>query len=217
MGSFRRLVLLLLLAFGQPLHAEQLRLALYGQRDEISLRSDSAEIDTRVSLLGLTINGIYTPHLEASLDLGRSWLTQSGNPATQGMELSGQFVGVAVRVWPLRGSHLDAWVQGDYGVYSFSGSSSGQKTDIDWYDGGLSAGLVAHLGMVDLHAGARHGSLNGDEIASGVMSYTRSIRLEDKNSVWVGMELHVDQSGSIGVWFENGSHRGVSLRFAHRY
>lgn len=210
-------VVLSVLVVSLPLHAEPLHLALYGQRSDMTLRSAGVDIDTSVSRLGLTITGIYGPHLDASLDLGHASLTQTGNPATQGMNLAGQYGAVAVRFWPLRSRPLDAWVQGDYGVQSVSGSGGGQRTEITWYDGGVAAGLVAHLGRVDLHGGVRHGSLSGDEIASGNLTYTRSIELKNRTTSWVGMDLHVDPGGTIGVVWESGGRSGLSVRFARSF
>lgn len=210
-------VVLSVLAMSPPLHAEPLHLALYGQRSDMKLRSGGADVDTSVSRLGLVITGIYSPQLEASLDLGHANLTQTGNPATQGMNLAGQYGGVAVRFWPLRSHPFDVWVQGDYGMQSVSGSAGGQDTEITWYDGGLTAGLVVHLGRIDLHGGARHGSLSGDEVANGNLIYTRGIELNNRTTSWIGVDLQVDPGGTIGVVFESGGRSGVSVRFARRF
>ncbi len=209
--------MLFLLSLLSAAQAEELHIALYAQRDEATLRSGGADVETDTGRLGVTLTGIYSPHVDANLDVAHVNLTQTGNPATQGMTLGGEYVGVGLRLWPLRSRHLDAWVRGDYGYQTVTGSNAGQETEINWYDSGLSAGLVAHFGKVDFHAGARQGSLSGDEVASGTLTYTRDIELKDRTTTWVGMDLHVDAGGTIGFVYASGGHRGLSLRFGRRF
>lgn len=210
-------IALLLFTLGLPLQAEQLHFALYGQRDEMTLRAGAVDVDTRVGRLGVTFTGIYNPHLEASLDLGHAELTQSDNPATQGMSLYGQYGGVALRGWPLRSTFLEVWLGVDYTVLSVSGNNNGQETKVEWDDGGVAAGLVLHVGHVDLLAGVRQASLTGDEIASGTLHYTRSLSLEDEMSYWGGLDLYVDRTGTIGLRVSGGARPGIALRFARAF
>jgi hypothetical protein len=207
----------LLLALLPAVQAEELHIALYAQRDEATLRSGGADVETDTGRLGVTLTGIYSPYVDANLDVAHVSLTQTGNPATQGMSLGGQYGGVTLRFWPLRSGHLDGWVQGDYSAQSVSGSNNGQNTKLDWYDSGVSAGLVLRMGAVDLHGGARYGNLSGDEIASGTLVHTRSISVENKTTSWVGADLYVDRSGTIGIIYDSGGRRGLSVRFARRF
>jgi hypothetical protein len=209
---------LLLLGLCLPLQAEELYAALYFQRDEMTLRSGGADVDTRIGRFGVSITSVYSPYLDGSLDIGHASLTQGGNPATQGMSLPGEYMGIAVRAWPLRSCYLDAWVQGDYTFLSVSGTSGGQSAEIELDEAGVSAGVVVHAGPVDMVAGVQQASVSGDEIASGAVTYTRSVRLEDKTTVWAGVDLLVDdRGGTIGVLFSSGGRSGIALRFARRF
>lgn len=213
-----RLSVLWLLLGGAAVWAEEeVRVAAYGQRDELTLRSDGTETETRVGRLGVTLTGIYGPHVEGDLDLGYSELTQTTNPATQGMSLTGGYLGVALRLWPLRGAYLGVWLQGDYSYHAFSGSISGQSTDIDWHDRGVTAGLVVHLGVLDLHGAVRRGRLSGEEIARGTLTYTRDLERKDETSAWAGLDLHVDAGGTIGVVVERGGRRSLGVRFGRSF
>lgn len=218
MSTMRITLFLLLSGLCLPLQAEELFAALYFQRDEMTLRSGAADVDTRIGRFGVSITSVYNRYLDASLDIGHASLTQAGNPATQGMSLPGEYMGIAVRAWPLRSRYLDAWVQGDYTFLSVSGTSGGQGVEIELDEAGASAGLVVHAGPVDLLAGVHHASVSGDEIASGTVTYTRSVRQEDKTTVWGGVDLLVDdRGGTIGVLFSSGGRSGVALRFARRF
>lgn len=209
-------LLLWLLALPAAL-AEEVAAEVYGQRDEMTLRSGETDVDTRITRLGVVLTGIYNPHLDGSLDIGHADLTQTDNPATQGMSLTGQYLGVALRVWPLRSAYLDAWLQGDYTYYSLSDGIAGQETAIDWQDRGLAAGVVAHMGRVDLHGGVRRGHLSGDEVANGTLTYTRGVSRTDDTSAWLGLYLHVEPGGTIGAMVERGGRRSVSVRFAYGF
>lgn len=217
MSRLHVVIFLLLVAVCLPLQAEELHAALYFQRDEMTLRSGGADVDTRIGRIGFTLTSRYSDYLEGSLEIAHASMTQSGNPATQGMNPSGEFFGVALRAWPLRSEYLDLWLGADYGLLTVSGSNNGQSTELDWDDAGVSAGLVLHAGRIDLLAGARYADLRGDEVASGTLNYTRSLELEDKTTYWGGADFYVDRTGTIGVLAYGGGRDGFMLRFARRF
>ncbi len=211
------MLLLPAVLLGPAAGAEQLYGMVYGQREEMTLRDNGVDMNTRVGRLGIVLTSIYSDRIDGSVDIGYASVTQGDNPVVQGIDLPGAYGGVALRLWPLRSRYLDAWVQGDYSLLSVTGSNNGQTTDIEWDDGGVSAGLVAHLGAVDLLAGARSSSLSGEERASGTLTYTHDLSLQDKTSYWAGVDLYVDRTGTVGVLFNGGGRRGLSLRFARLF
>mgnify|MGYP001151519489 CR=1 FL=1 len=216
----RRAALCLLLAATAPVVAqdrfgEGLDVSLSVHRSEQELRTGGLDYETRITRLGLEVWERSLPGVQLGLSGGPLWLTQSGNAATAGRELTGYFVGVGARGTLFSSPLLDFGVGLDYAYHRAEDDSAGRNIQLAWHQVRVEAGTTLKLERLRLLSGVYGLYLDGDQTGSDLA--TDDLETDRNVGGYLGAEYWLDAGGHIGVRGEAGAYNALSLTFARRF
>lgn len=223
-SSYRSRVLLLALLVLSAT-AAQARTGTAGPELEVYLTREisdwrlegGASVETRINRLGLSIRDHLADGLWVGIHGGYLGLTQSGNPATQGMDLSGWHLGTSARWRFLHAGALSLSLLGQYTYNEADDTAADQSTRYAWHEYG--AGLESALRMesVQLRLGVDYTRVNGDEKATGPIRQTVSLSEDEPVTARAALDLLVDATGRITFHMESGGRRGAGIGFARQF
>jgi len=202
-------------AAAQERFGEGLDVGLTVQRSEQDLGIDGAGHETRISRLGLSIWESSLPWVQFGLQGGPIAVTQSGNPATAGMELTGYFVGIGARSKLYSDRLLDLDAEFGYTYYRADDSSDGRETRLAWYEGRAQAAVTLKLDRLHLSSGAFGMYVDGDQTGDGLP--TRDLEQDEAFGGFLDVSFWVDADGRIQLRGEGGARNSLSLTFARRF
>jgi hypothetical protein len=216
------LLLVLIGALGAPQVAAQefgagLGLSAELRRDETTLRYPGTTHELRTTRAGVTLYEHSQPWLQPGLKLGYLWATQSDSPLAAGMDLRGQYVGLAVRSHWFPERPLSLRLSGSFTYLEADDRLEEQTLRLRWYEAELAAGLSVRLQRMELTAGGFWRDVDGDEIARGTVDRTRSFELERSTGLYGEATVWVDPTGSIGLRMEGGAAKAVQLNFMREF
>lgn len=191
--------------------------SLYFSQAETDFDYAGQAVPTRVSRIGVHWRERYAP-LWIGLLGGYSYVTQTQNAPTAGLELGGYHAGVSVEAalyqTPALGLTFDAgWL-----YERVDEQTNGDEVELAWRIPW--ARLLAHWRVApraDVYAGLRYDAIDGEERQRGAARSTRDIERDADTAGIVGLELRLDDNGYVRLEGYDGATRSVALYFGRRY
>jgi hypothetical protein len=213
----RNLLLPVLLVVSPAVWAERpsaLLVGLHIQSQRLELQYAVAVRETDVNSLDLLWDEPLNSWLEGSVKLSVLDVTQSSNPIPAGQSLSGNALGLGLRLHLYRGERLKLSADLDYQYADTTADLSGQSVDMRWQQ--LSGQLQADIRLVQytyltLAVGAV--SVDGDEHATGTITSVQSFSSERSGFGRLGIQIGVDPTSHIGIEVNTGSIGGGRISF----
>jgi hypothetical protein len=174
-------------------------------------------VETRINRLGMQISDHVTGGLWIGIHGGYLSMSQSGNPATQGMDLGGWFLGTSGRWRFLEAGPVALSLLGQYTYNDADSSLDNQRTRYSWHHYGAGLESAFRLDAVQLRLGVDYSAVDGDEKASGPVQRTLSLSEDESVTSRAALDLFVDPTGWITFQVESGGRRGAGIWFARRY
>lgn len=193
-------------------------LEVYLNREVSDWRLETGErVETRVNRLGLRIRDHVNDRLSVGIHGGYLGLTQSGNPATRGMDLAGWYLGTSARWRFLQAGPMSLSLLGQYTYNEADDRLPTQTTRYSWHEYGAGLESAVRLDVVQLRVGVDYIAVDGDEKASGAVQRTFSVSEEEAVTARVALDLLVDATGRITIQAESGGRRGLGIWFARQF
>ncbi|WP_018231495.1 hypothetical protein [Thioalkalivibrio thiocyanodenitrificans] len=213
---------LLILALAQTAAAQTRtvgpELEVYFKREISDWRPEGAgKVETRINRVGVLVRDHVAEGLWIGLHGGYLGLTQSGNPATRGMNLTGWHLGTSVRWRFLHAESMSVSLLGQYTYNEADDAADGQSTAYDWHEYGAGLETAVRLDRVRLRLGVDYTAVDGDERTRGLIRDTRSISEDEAISARAALDLLVDATGRITFQVEAGGRRGAGIWFARQF
>lgn len=223
-GRIRRIpgpwIATLALLAAAPAHADPqtgLEAGLILRHSELEWETQGRSIDAEVSRLGLALWEGAGPWLRLGLSGGPLRASQDDNPATAGMELSGQYLALSADI-PLLSTRLLALTLGGSLSYNRAeGDRDSQDVKLTWYEGRGELAATLKLSSLYLSGGAFGLIIDGDETASGPLTYTRDFEAAESAGGFLAADYWVDPTGRVGIRGEFGASQGFELQFTRRF
>lgn len=190
------------------------RLGLYFQSDDRVLDYGTETLDTRTDQLGLQLAESFTPFFAASVDLGYVGQSQTQNPATEGFNPSGTYLGLGLRATPLQTHYLDLSTAVGYTYFSLEGNTDTQDTQRDWREALLEVEAGLSLQSLRLSAGSRYRHIKGEETALGDVTQNRRFAADQALSGYAGLDILLQAQGRISLRGEGGARQGFYIAFS---
>ncbi|NOX42220.1 MAG: hypothetical protein GXP19_00565 [Gammaproteobacteria bacterium] len=220
-----RVLLLISIIFLQSNAAQALMLdmqengefSLNLERVTTDLKFDNAVIENRISRIYMSIYEASYAWFQPGLKLGYLSSTQSNNPITAGINLSGEIIGISLitNIPPRR--FLSTQIEMDYLYHDVNKETFTQKVSLKWYEFIAKAGVSINPGLWQLSIGRYFHLIDGDETAYGTIIQTRHFKEEKQTGSYLDFTLFVDSTGKVGIRAQGGSRRGINLVFSREY
>lgn len=191
--------------------------ALTIDRDTADWSYAGAVHETRLTQLGVSYHEAYGPALTGGLHGGLLDVSQTDNPATTGMDVSGNYFGISLYYQTPIAIATRAVFQGGYTYRVADGDNGQQFTELQWHElRGLLA-LKHRYRALEVTLGPALSSLDGDETADGLITRNRIFKQHKKTSGILALEYWLDVTGSISLSLEAGARRATRLLFSRTF
>jgi len=187
------------------------------QRYETDLNINSSIIESRFNKVGLIIYEPSYSSFQPALQFGALEISQNNNPATTGINLTGNYLGILFRSLLYGGSTLGIRLGGSYAYYAADKVKNNQEINLDWHE--LIFNIQALLVYEDFSIafGGYSQLIDGDETAFGSVTQTRQFSENKKAGMDFEIEYWVDATGKIGIHVDSGARQGVGLVFTREF
>ncbi|GEM_PF-1153901 len=193
---------------------------LHVERTDLDVRYDDGSAGDRLEIgrIGISLFESPAPGVRLGISIGRLGISQSGRPATAGLDPSGYFVGFdGLGRWALT-RRLSLELGGRVAYAEADDSSGDDRVDLDWWSATLRPAAAVTLGeRVELRAGLRAQWLDGDERVTGATRSTTGFREDRVTGGFVGIGLLTGNGGRIHLRADSGAARGLHLLFERSY
>jgi hypothetical protein len=180
--------------------------------------SGAPAADTTVKWIGVTWYERVAPRLELGLYGGYSFLTQTGNSVTAGIEPDGGHVGIALRGPLAETERLQLYLDGSYTYQKVDHAGATQSVALSWYEPQLRLGLAfTPPGRVRVYLGGVGSYLEGQQRVTGTAPATTNFERGRRRGGFLGLDLTVDRDGYIGLEARTGLERGGEIYFKKRF
>jgi hypothetical protein len=175
-------------------------------------------VDTAVDRIGIVWREAFGERLHLGLTGGYSYLTQTDNPPTAGLELDGYHAGFLADVDLLAFGNTRVSVRGAWLYQKMDSNDGTQRVSIAWREPSLRlAATTAIGGGVQVYGGLRYGTIDGQQRLSGTLNETRTITESDRTGGFVGVALGLEGNGYVGISAASGIDRHAMLYFGRRF
>lgn len=180
--------------------------------------TDGTSADTTTQWIGITWYERLAPRFELGIYGGHTFLTQTGNPATAGLEPDGYYAGIGARGVLLDISALQLFAHATYTYQRVEHNGSDRSVTLAWDEPRVQLGAVlAPIGQLRVYGGAMWGTIDGRERVTGLTARTTDFKRHDRTGGFLGLDLAVDRDGYVGVEARSGIERGGDIYFKKRY
>jgi hypothetical protein len=176
---------------------------------------DGRRVESRYTRLGISVWQTQWPWLQPGLTAGVGWISQSGDPATAGYSLSGEWVGLQLRSRVPLGGGLDLVGQAAWVYHQADGEENDAAVELSWYDTEARLGLAARFDRLTLEAGGSWRDVDGERRLPGLETLT--FETENDVGAYAGVALWVDPTGYVSVTAETGTREAVRVQFARQF
>ena len=190
--------------------------ALNIQRSESDWLFDSTLTENRLNRLYISFYETAHSWFRPGLKLGYITLAQTGNPATTGINLSGEMLGVTAR-FETQTRTLNPRLDIDYLYHQLQTNNISQDTRLNWFELTLKPGIFIKLNKLHLTLGAYYNEIDGDQTSFGTFTQTRHFTEEKTAGGFIDLALFVDATGFVSLQVENGGRNSLNLIFAREY
>lgn len=184
----------------------------------LTLDYGGTRVDTGVDRIGLAWRERFSDRLQLGLIGGYSFLTQTNNPPTAGLELDGYHAGFLFDLDLLTFKHSSVSLHGAWLYQKMDHNDGTQQVSISWREPSVQLGAAASVGDgVRVYGGLRYGTIDGQQRLSGTLNETRAIQQTERAGGFAGLELELEEDGYVGVAAASGFDRRVSLYFGRLF
>ncbi|MBI3899369.1 MAG: hypothetical protein HY308_13875 [Gammaproteobacteria bacterium] len=197
-------------------HPTDFRLNL--ARHTLALSDGSTTFDTTVEQLGIAWRERYGQRLQFGLLGGYTYVTQTNNPATAGLDPNGYHAGLTLDIDVWTTDRLRLAVGTAYLYQRVKHEETEQTVELAWYEPSAYVSVTAELSSnLRAYGGTRYGVVDGEQRLHGTQNETRTLKRSATAGALVGLELQLEENGYVGVVGETGYHRGAALYFGRRF
>ena len=180
---------------------------------------DSAGDETlRLRRLGISLYEALGSSVRGGVRLGYTGFSQSGRPATAGLDPTGYFAELDFAgAWPNDG-RLQAALEAGWRYTSVDDSDDTSEVELDWHTLELRPGLrFAPTPRLALAVGASLIAVDGSERTRGASPATTDISAAERGGGFLALEYYPRPRDVITLRLRDGNPEGLSLAFEHRY
>lgn len=175
-------------------------------------------VDTAVDRIGIVWREAFGKRLQLGLIGGYSFLTQTDNPPTAGLELDGYHAGFLADVDLLALGNTRVSVHGAWLYQKMDSDVGAQRTSIAWREPSLRLAATSAIGGgVQVYGGLRYGTIDGQQRLSGTLNETRTVTQTDRTGGFVGVALDLEGNGYVGISAASGIDRHTTLYFGRHF
>jgi hypothetical protein len=180
--------------------------------------SDGNTYDTTSHMIGAEFREKVAKHLMLGMHGGYTWVTQSGNPLTSGIELGGYHAGLSLYGTIFESKRASLYYVFDYTYQQADNNDNNQSVTIEWSEPQalLGASILAGKRM-RLYGGGGYGRIDGEERANGDVNHTTDFSRSARALGFLGLDLNLGPNGYIGVEAGAGLNRSAQIYFKQNY
>jgi len=180
--------------------------------------SDGHTYDTTSRWIGLEFREKVAPSLMLGMHGGYTFVTQTANPLTSGMELNGYHFGLSLYGAFFESGRASLYYAFDYTYQQVENSNDSQSVTIEWSEPTAQLGASIMLSsQLRLYGGGGYGRINGEERASGDVSHTTDFSRSARALGFLGLDLNLGPNGYIGVEAGTGLTQSAEIYFKRSY
>ena len=214
------LTIMLLLSFTQAIAADAAgerptTFSLNIERNISEWKVSGSEVESRINSAGLTLSKPINDRLVSALHLGYLDLAQPDNPVTDGLGLTGGYLGVTLGTHLYRTEHLGVRLDLGYRYSSVEDSNEETKVNLSWHELSGALKLLFSFDSLQLSVGASRTGLDGDEKESN--RQTRSIKLKSEDAYSAGVLFWIEPTGYVGIQARRGAQEVTRLVFGRQF
>ena len=177
-----------------------------------SLEYGGPSHDTRVKWISAGWREPFGP-VQLGLRVGYTFLSQTGNPATQGLNLDGYHAGISLAFDIARYRQGRLFFSADYIYQIVRHEGTTQTVEMAWHDPRVNVGLYHGLGrQVFALLGVSYGRTRGQERLNNGVITTRDFSGDDAGVI-LGLDIVDNNKGTVGFVVRTGLDRGGSIYF----
>ena len=206
-----------------PLMVEErdrnLDFSLYFTRSKMPFDyTDGHTYDTTSRWIGVEFREEVAQQLMLGMHGGYTYVTQTGNPLTSGIELNGYHFGLSLYGTILESRRASLYYAFDYTYQQVENSNDNQSVTIGWSEPAAQIGASIMVGRrLRLYGGGGYGRIDGEERASGEVNHTTDFSRSARALGFLGLELNLGPDGYIGVEAGTGLTRSAEIYFKQSY
>lgn len=160
------------------------------------------------------------PGIDIGLHIGKAFFSQSGRPATAGIEPSGFYGGVGIRARFFETSLIQPFVHALYLYRRVKHEENDSSVTLNWHEPRVRLGASsAPWGPLRIYGGAEWSTMDGRErVENSSASLTTNFEPLNRNIGFLGIDLTLESSGYIGAEGHAGNgNSGFEIYFKKRY
>lgn len=202
-------------AFDDPAQRYNTAFSLHIKRQVSDWEVDNTTMESRISRIGLSIHEPLNEHLDSGIELGYLDLSQPDNTHTEGIGLTGGYLGLTLGTHLLRTDNLSLLLNLSYRYNSVEGSDNTTEASLTWHElqGGLS--LSYSFERLILSAGVGQHAVDGEERVEN--DETRSIEQKSETIYSAGATYWVERTGYIGIQGQRGAQQSIRFVFGRQF
>jgi opacity protein-like surface antigen len=168
--------------------------------------------------LSFSVAEPLSEHFRLRLFGGNSGINLDDRASTDGLDITGHFLGLSGEWRVSLGSNLHATTELAVARHQLSRSDNGEQLDIDWNQANGALGLGVQLApALEMTVGGAMIYLNGKEQRSGAINSSTNFENPDSTSGWVSLTWLIGRSGRISLRAHGGAQDSLSIRFQRQY
>lgn len=180
--------------------------------------SDGHAYDTTTKWIGFTLREQVIQRLALGMYGGYTYVTQTGNPLTAGIELDGYHAGFSLDGVLFESPRASLYYGLNYTYQKVDHKSDAQTIVIDWSEPrALLGASVRFTRLLRIYGGGGYGRIDGEERASGTVNHTTDFNRSSRAFGFLGLDLNVDPGGYVGIEAESGLTRRAEIYFKRTY
>ena len=180
--------------------------------------SDGNSYDTTSHMIGAEFREKVASHLMLGMHGGYTWVTQSGNPLTSGIELDGYHAGLSLYGSIFESNRASLYYVFDYTYQQADNNDNNQSVTIEWSEPQALLGASILVGRrVRFYGGGGYGRIDGEERANGDVNQTTDFSRSARALGFLGLDLNLGPNGYIGIEAGAGLNRSAQIYFKQNY
>jgi len=204
-------------AAGEPY--PPLDFALYVGHADIRFAYPAADVDTAIRRIGVGWREHYGERLRLGLFGGYSFVSQTGNAPTAGLDLDGYHVGVSFDLDLLQRRPFAIFAGASYMYERAKQEDATNHLRLTWTAPTVRVGALIRISeTLRLTGGGQYGYVEGEERLRGSVNQTSRIERRHETGGFAALELTVDaQRGYVGIAGYSGAERGGTIYFGRQF
>lgn len=174
--------------------------------------------DTTSRWIGVSWREKASERLTLGMYGGYTYVTQTDNPITAGIQLDGFHAGFSLHGILLDRPRVSLYYALAYTYQKVDHKSATQNVVIDWFEPQAQLGAIVTLTKsLRLYGGGSYGYIDGEERASGTVNHTTNFSRNSRAGGFLGLDLSVEPDGYVGIEAKTGLSRGGEIYFKRSY